>query len=122
WRGGAHGDCFARFNAPCHRSPIPTTHPSVAARGRISMASREIRISTSARDAKNTWRRPTCCFRRLCFSAPRNMASKKKTTTLLAPGADLILAAEEPTADWVERLGPAPGIYSREINYWLMNV
>jgi phosphonoacetate hydrolase len=49
------------------------------------------------------------------------LSSKKKTTTLLAPGADLILAAEEPTADWVERLGPAPGIYSREINYWLMN-
>lgn len=48
------------------------------------------------------------------------LSSKKKTTTLLAPGADLILAAETPTRDWVERLGPAPGIYSREINYWLM--
>src|SRR5580698_10077001 len=34
------------------------------------------------------------------------LSSKKKTTTLLAPGADLILAAEEPTADWVERMGP----------------
>jgi phosphonoacetate hydrolase len=48
------------------------------------------------------------------------LSSKKKTTTLLSPGADLILAAEAPSADWVERLGPAPGIYSREINYWLM--
>ena len=48
------------------------------------------------------------------------LSSKKKTTTLLAPGADLILAAETPTQDWVERLGPAPEIYSREINYWLM--
>src|SRR5579872_2998311 len=47
------------------------------------------------------------------------LSSKKKTTTLLAPGADLILTAEAPTPDWVERLGPAPGIYSREINYWL---
>jgi phosphonoacetate hydrolase len=50
------------------------------------------------------------------------LSSKKKTTTLLAPGADLILTAEAPTADWVERFGPAPGIYSREINYWLLKV
>src|SRR5215467_7852604 len=48
------------------------------------------------------------------------LSSKKKTTTLLSAGADLILAAETPTKDWVERLGPAPDIYSREINYWLL--
>jgi phosphonoacetate hydrolase len=48
------------------------------------------------------------------------LSSKKKTTTLLSPGADLILTPEEPSQDWVERLGPAPGIYSREINYWLL--
>jgi phosphonoacetate hydrolase len=48
------------------------------------------------------------------------LSSKKKTTTLLAPGADVILTAEEPPKSWVERLGAAPGIYSREINYWLM--
>jgi phosphonoacetate hydrolase len=48
------------------------------------------------------------------------LSSKKKTTTLLAPGADLILTPEEPSEEWVRRLGPAPGIYSREINYWLM--
>jgi len=47
------------------------------------------------------------------------LSSKQKTTTLLAPGADLILGAEEPPREWVERFGPAPGIYSREINYWL---
>src|SRR3984893_16112905 len=50
------------------------------------------------------------------------LSSKKKTTTLLSPGADLILTAEAPTRDWVERFGPAPGIYSREINYWLLRV
>ena len=50
------------------------------------------------------------------------LSSKKKTTTLLAPGADLILTAEAPARSWVERFGPAPGIYSREINYWLMRV
>ena len=53
------------------------------------------------------------------------LSCKKKTTTLLPAGADLVLAAETPTAetsnkDWVRRLGPAPDIYSREINYWLM--
>jgi len=48
------------------------------------------------------------------------LSSKKKTTTLLPHGADLILSAEIPTQDWVKRLGPAPDIYSREINYWLM--
>jgi len=48
------------------------------------------------------------------------LSSKKKTTTLLSPGADVILAAETPPATWVERLGAAPDIYTREINYWLM--
>ena len=48
------------------------------------------------------------------------LSSKKKTTTLLAAGASLILTPEEPSQEWVRRLGPAPGIYSREINYWLM--
>lgn len=48
------------------------------------------------------------------------LSSKKKTTTLLSPGAELILTPEEPPKEWVDRLGPAPGIYSREINYWLM--
>ena len=48
------------------------------------------------------------------------LSCKKKTTTLLPAGADLVLSAETPTEDWVRRLGPAPDIYSREINYWLM--
>jgi phosphonoacetate hydrolase len=48
------------------------------------------------------------------------LTSKKKTTSLLGRGADVLLAAEAPTAEWVERLGAAPDIYSREINYWLM--
>jgi phosphonoacetate hydrolase len=48
------------------------------------------------------------------------LSSKKKTTTLLPAGTDLVLAAETPTQDWIERLGPAPDIYTREINYWLL--
>src|SRR5262249_9588113 len=48
------------------------------------------------------------------------LSSKKKTTTLLRAGADLILTAEEPSEEWVRRLGRPEGVYSREINYWLM--
>ncbi len=48
------------------------------------------------------------------------LTAKKKTASLLPAGADVILAAETPTEDWVRRLGAAPDIYSREINYWVM--
>lgn len=48
------------------------------------------------------------------------LSSKKKTTTLLPAGAEVVLAAETPSEDWARRLGRAPNIYSREINYWLL--
>src|SRR6202043_3764098 len=48
------------------------------------------------------------------------LSSKKKTISLLSRGTSLGITAEEPPAEWVNRLGPAPPIYSREINYWLM--
>jgi len=48
------------------------------------------------------------------------LSSKKKTVSLLPRGADVVLTAEAPSAEWVARLGPAPPIYSREINYWLL--
>ncbi len=48
------------------------------------------------------------------------LSSKKKTTTLLPAGADIVLAGEAPSEDWTRRLGPAPDIYSCEINYWLL--
>jgi phosphonoacetate hydrolase len=47
------------------------------------------------------------------------LTSKRKTTELLGRGAAVLLAAEAPEAEAVARLGPAPPIYSREINYWL---
>ena len=50
------------------------------------------------------------------------LTCKKKTLALLAHGADLAVAAEEPPAEFVRRYGPAPDIYSREINYWLWSV
>ena len=31
-----------------------------------------------------------------------------------------MLSAETPTAEWTERLGTAPDIYSAEINHWLL--
>jgi phosphonoacetate hydrolase len=46
------------------------------------------------------------------------ISSKKKTISLLSKGTSIALTPEEAPAEWVARLGPAPEIYSREINYW----
>jgi phosphonoacetate hydrolase len=48
------------------------------------------------------------------------LSSKAKTVGFLLRGADIVLTAEEPTPEWTRRLGPAPPIYSAEINHWLM--
>ncbi len=48
------------------------------------------------------------------------LSSKKKTTTLLARGAEVVLTPERASAEWVRLLGPPPGIYSREVNYWVI--
>jgi phosphonoacetate hydrolase len=40
---------------------------------------------------------------------------------LLNKGTDVLLAAEAPDGSWQARLGKAPPIYSREINYWLFS-
>lgn len=48
------------------------------------------------------------------------LSSKAKTVTFLLRGADIVLTAEEPTSYWTQKLGPAPPIYSAEINHWLM--
>jgi len=47
------------------------------------------------------------------------LTAKAKTIRLLNAGADITLTAEAPEADWVARLGPAPSIYSPEINAWV---
>ena len=53
------------------------------------------------------------------------MTAKRKTQSLLRSGATIRVAAERPDEaegsdiDWVARLGPAPDIYSPEINHWL---
>jgi phosphonoacetate hydrolase len=48
------------------------------------------------------------------------LSSKAKTVGFLLRGADIVLTAEEPTPEWTQKLGPAPPIYSAEINHWLM--
>jgi phosphonoacetate hydrolase len=48
------------------------------------------------------------------------LSSKKKTTSLLCRGAEVVMTAEAPTPEWTARLGPAPNIYSAEINHWLL--
>ncbi len=48
------------------------------------------------------------------------LSSKAKTATLLMRGAEIVLTAENPSPEWVQKLGPAPVIYSADINYWLM--
>jgi phosphonoacetate hydrolase len=49
------------------------------------------------------------------------LSSKRKTIGLLNKGTDLLLTAEAPDGNWEARLGKAPPIYSREINYWLFS-
>lgn len=48
------------------------------------------------------------------------LSSKKKSISLLPRGADIVMSAEIPGPGWVQRLGPAPNIYSAEINHWLL--
>jgi phosphonoacetate hydrolase len=49
------------------------------------------------------------------------LTAKVKTLRLLGRRADVLLAAEDPAPEWVDKLGPPPGIYSAEINYWLFD-
>src|SRR5262249_46092843 len=48
------------------------------------------------------------------------LSSKKKTTSLLRRGAEIVMTAEAPAPEWTTRLGHAPEIYSAEINHWLL--
>jgi phosphonoacetate hydrolase len=47
-------------------------------------------------------------------------SSKKKTISLLSRGANGSLSAETAPAEWINRIGTPPSIYSAEVNYWLM--
>ena len=47
-------------------------------------------------------------------------ASKKKSIRLLNRGTIDTISPETASPIWIKRIGPAPTIYSREVNYWLM--
>ncbi|MFC4233528.1 alkaline phosphatase family protein [Parasediminibacterium paludis] len=47
-------------------------------------------------------------------------ASKKKTISLLYKGTSDTISPETASPIWVKRIGTPPSIYSREVNYWLM--
>ncbi len=48
-------------------------------------------------------------------------SSKKKTTGLLFKGSDEAISPETASKKWIDLVGTPPSIYSREVNYWLLN-
>lgn len=50
------------------------------------------------------------------------LTCKRKTVELLHAGASVVLAAEAPSPEVVQRYGTPPDIYSAEINHWLWKV
>ena len=48
------------------------------------------------------------------------ISSKKKTTTLLSEGADIVVSPETADASWIAKIGKPADIYSKEVNYWTM--
>jgi phosphonoacetate hydrolase len=61
-------------------------------------------------------------FERAKKAGVRSMlfSCKTKTVQLLRKGASDTMCWENATSEWIKRLGPKPDIYSREVNYWLM--
>jgi phosphonoacetate hydrolase len=47
-------------------------------------------------------------------------SSKKKTINLLSRGSSIAVSPETASQEWVSKVGVPPSIYSREVNYWLM--
>ena len=50
------------------------------------------------------------------------LTCKAKTLKLVGHHADFAVAAEEPSAEVIERYGAPPHMYSSEINYWLWTI
>ena len=46
------------------------------------------------------------------------VSSKDKVRTLCSRGADIVVSAEKPEQEWVQRIGPKEKMYSAEVNYW----
>ena len=49
------------------------------------------------------------------------LTAKKKTKELFGHEAAIAIAAEDPAEEEIAKYGAAPGVYTREINYWLWN-
>ncbi|WP_162996738.1 alkaline phosphatase family protein [Mucilaginibacter kameinonensis] len=48
------------------------------------------------------------------------ISSKKKSTTLLPEGADIVVSPETTDTSWTNKIGTPASIYSAEVNYWTM--
>lgn len=48
------------------------------------------------------------------------ISSKKKSTTLLPEGADIVVSPETADTSWTNKIGTPASIYSAEVNYWTM--
>ena len=61
-------------------------------------------------------------FRHLADRGKRTvlLTAKDKLKTLIRDGAAIAESAEKPSAWLTERIGPAPGIYTIEVNHWLL--
>jgi len=46
------------------------------------------------------------------------ISSKKKSTTLLPEGADIVVSPETADTSWTNKIGIPTSIYSAEVNYW----
>jgi phosphonoacetate hydrolase len=49
------------------------------------------------------------------------LSSKKKSIALLSKGTELAISPETADETWKQLIGTPPPIYSREVNYWLMD-
>ena len=49
------------------------------------------------------------------------ISSKKKTISLLDKGVEFTLSPEIADSSWMRKIGTPPPIYSREVNYWVMD-
>lgn len=50
------------------------------------------------------------------------LTCKSKTKGILGPDVDIAIAAEKPTIELINKFGPAPPMYSADINYWLWDI
>ena len=46
------------------------------------------------------------------------VSSKDKVRTLCSRGADIVVSAEKPESEWIQRIGQKEKMYSADVNYW----